>query len=329
MAKSENQKLKILYLYEMLLKDTDEDNGLTINDIIERLNKLDIQAERKSLYRDIEALNEFGLSIDTKRIDNKTFYYVADRDFELPEVKLLIDVVQGSKFITKKKSETLIKKIEGLASKSQAKTLSRQVFVSNRIKAMNESIYYVVDDLHHAINTNRMISFKYFRWNSEGEKELRHDGKTYIMSPWALSWDDEKYYLIAYDSEEKIIRHFRVDKMQNLKVLDEEREGRENFQNFDMGLYQTSTFGMYGGEEATVTLLCSNDTSDPVIDRFGKDIFISKAGADKFRVSVKVKLSPVFYTWVMNFSGNVVIESPKKAVEGYLELAKKAINSVK
>ena len=225
-----------------------------------------------------------------------------------------------------KKSEALIRKIEGLASIYEAKKLARNVHVANRIKTMNESIYYTVDDIYSAINENRKISFLYFKWNEKGEKQFKRDGKIYKVSPWALTWDDENYYLVAFDAEAGIIKHYRVDKMLKMEVLDERREGAEHFKNFDMALYSKKTFGMYSGKDEHVTLRCRNQMADPIIDRFGQDVLMRPVtGEDCFDVTVKVAVSPLFLTWIMNFGGDIKIMAPEHVATQQIELAKKII----
>ena len=272
MAKGVNQKQKILYLRQILLERTDEKHPISMAEILEALEAYGIQAERKSIYADIETLKNFGMDIIHRR-EQPSGYCVVSREFELPELKLLVDAVHGSKFIIRKKSEALIRKIEGLVSIYEAKKLARNVHVANRIKTMNESIYYTVDDIHSAINGDRQISFQHFKWNEKGEKQLKRDGKVYKVSPWALTWDDENYYLVAFDAEEGIIKHYRVDKMLKMEVLDERREGAEHFKNFDMALYSKKTFGMYSGKDEHVTLRGRNQMADPIIDRFGQTDF--------------------------------------------------------
>ncbi len=325
MAKRSNQKLKILYLMQILLQYTDQNHGLSINEIIEKLSAFGIEAERKSLYDDLELLRIYGLDIEKNRTASVK-YYIASRDFELPELKLLVDAVQSSKFITRRKSNELIKKLESFASVYEAGVLNRQVFVANRIKTMNESIYYSVDYIHNAISENRQISFKYFDWNIKKEKQLRKNGQPYVVSPWALTWDDENYYLIAFDDSAKKIKHYRVDKMLELSVLDEKRLGGDCFNNFDMAVYSKQTFGMYGGEETSVKLRCKNGIAGRVIDRFGSDIIMIPDGDEYFTVTVKVAISPLFYTWIMNFGEDIKIISPESAVDGIVKTALDALN---
>ena len=248
-------------------------------------------------------------------------YHVISREFELPELKLLVDAVQSSRFITHKKSNELIKKIEGFASRYEAQELQRQVFVANRIKAMNESIYYAVDYIHDAINRDVKIAFQYFTWDEHKQKKLRHDGKIYRISPWALTWDDENYYMIGYDSDENKIKHYRVDKMTKIQPTEEKRDGAEFFADFDMALYSKQTFGMYGGREETVTLRCENKLANVMIDKFGFDTAFSNITDTHFDMRVKVFVSPVFLTWIMNFGADVTILSPESVKDELTALA--------
>ena len=315
MPRSSFQKLKIIYIMEYLLKNSDEDHAVTTSQIIAYLKSHDITAERKTIYSDIDALRDFGLDIIQVSEGNNHGYYVARRDFELPELKLLVDSVQSSKFITHKKTLSLIKKIEKLASIHSAQLLNRQVFVKNRIKTMNESIYYTVDAIHNAIAQNKKIRFQYFQWNVKKEMELRHGGAYYHISPWGLSWDDENYYLIGYDSDAEQIRHYRVDKMLRIQMSKEDREGREHFKKLDMADYARKSFGMFRGEEQQVKLLVNNRMAGVIIDRFGKEVMMIPADADHFRVSVEVHVSPQFLSWIISLGDDVKIIGPEDVVE--------------
>ena len=325
MAKSSNQKLKLLCLMKIMLEKTDEDHGLTTAQIIESLAAYDVSAERKSVYDDIEALRCFGVDIIQTRNGRNTDYRVVSRDFEMPELKLLVDAVQSSKFITRKKSDELIKKIESFASVHEARQLHRQVFVANRIKTMNESIYLTVDKIHSAITLNRKICFQYFEWSPKKEKILRHDGAVYCVSPWALTWDDENYYLIAFDGASGKIKHYRVDKMLNISVAEAEREGREFFDDFDMAVYSKKTFGMFGGREETVHLRCKNKMANIIVDRFGTDTIMTVTDSEHFEITVRVAVSPVFFTWLMNFGSDIKIISPQSVIEDFKALAKECL----
>lgn len=254
---------------------------------------------------------------------------MGNRQFELAELKLLVDSVQSAKFITAKKSNDLIKKIEGLASKYEASQLQRQVYVSNRIKAMNESIYYNVDKIYEAIGTNSKITFHYFQWDVHKKMVLRRDGALYEVSPWALSWDDENYYLIAYDSSEAKIKHFRVDKMLHIDVKNESREGRDSFKEFDMAVYANKTFGMFGGEEKRVKLACENSYAGVMIDRFGKDIFLTSMDDSHFTVNVNVAVSRQFLAWVFALGEGVKILEPESVVSQMKDEAERLMRQYK
>ena len=308
------QKLKLLYLIKIFTEDTDDQHALTLPQIAEKLDAYGVSAERKTLYQDFELLRDFGFDIIGQQARRNFYYHMGNRRFELPELKLLVDSVQSAKFITDKKSNTLIKKLEGMVSKYEARKLQRQVIISGRIKAMNESIYYNVDKLHEAIGTDRQIRFKYFRWNIKKEMELRKDGAWYQVSPWALMWDDENYYLVGYDAEDGKIKHYRVDKMWRISVADRKREGKEQFKAFNMPRYTKSLFGMFGGEEVKVTLEAENGMVGILLDRFGKDIPVKPVDADHFRTSVVVAVSSQFLGWIMALGDGVKIIGPDKVV---------------
>ncbi len=314
MPRGANQKIKTLYLMRILLERTDENHGLTAEELIAALRDMDVDAERKALYDDIETLRVFGLDIETRR-GKHTTYHVVSREFELPELKLLVDAVQSSKFITQKKSSELIKKLSNFASRQEAQQLRRNVVVHNRIKTMNESIYYFVDAIHEAIGKNVKITFQYYTWNEQKEKVLRHDGRLYEISPWALTWDDENYYLIGFDSSAGTIKHFRVDKMQKIQLTAAKRDGEAHFKDFDLGAYSKKTFGMYGGQEETVTLRCKNHLAAIMIDRFGQDIVFRKVDEEHFEFHIKVQTSPLFYAWVLNFGDEIKITAPLSVQE--------------
>ena len=328
MARSANQKIKILYLMRILLERTDDDHGLTLEEISNALLECGVEAERKTLYDDLEVLRVFGLDIE-KRKDKTVRYHVVSREFELPELKLLVDAVQSSKFITHKKSNELIKKIESFTSRYEASQLQRQVFVSNRIKTMNESIYYTVDYIHDAINNNVKVSFQYFSWNVKKEKALRHNGDRFVISPWALTWDDENYYMIGYDHISGLVKHYRVDKMLNIQLTDEKRDGAELFKNFDMAVYSKETFGMYGGKEQTVTLRCNNRIAGVIIDRFGTNLPFSNVTNTHFEIRIKVHTSPLFYSWLMSFGADVTILGPGEVIDDYVTLASAGLDQYK
>ena len=315
MARSSYQKLKPLYIMNYLLHNTDEDHPVTVNQIISYLDSQGISAERKSIYSDIEALQYFGLDIVQSGSGRSCGYYIAHRTFELPELKLLVDSVQSSKFITHKKTAALIKKIETLASIHEAQLLNRQVFVKNRIKTMNESIYYNVDEIHNGISKNKKIRFLYFEYNVQKERQYRRNGAYYVVSPFALTWDDENYYMVAYDSDAAMIKHYRVDKMEKISILEEDRDGLEAYQALDMAIYVRKTFGMFTGKEEHVVLRFENHLVGAVLDRLGRDVFIVPDGPDHFTVRTDVIVSPQFFAWVTGFGTSAQVIGPGHVVE--------------
>lgn len=318
MAKSSNQKLKLLYLIKILSEKTDENHCLSAQRLIDELAKYDIKAERKSIYDDINCLNYFGFDILNIKSRTEGGYYLASREFELPELKLLVDAVQSSRFITAKKSKELIAKIEKMTSPYEAKKLQRQVLVAGRIKTENESIYYNVDKIHNAIQDNTQISFVYLNWNVKKELKPRKDGQLYRISPLALTWKDENYYLIAFDDEEAKIKHFRVDKMSHISQLKNKvRQGLEEFSKIDVAAYTNTTFGMFGGEETAVTLKLPNEMAGIILDRFGKEITIRQVEDGKISVRINVAVSNQFYGWLTGLGNGIMILGPEQVKNDY------------
>ena len=324
MAKSSNQKTKLLHLYQILLRQTDEDHPITVAQIIQELGKYGIKAERKSIYDDLESLRQFGLDVQCRK--GKTAgWFVGERDFQLPELKLLMDAVQSSRFITQKKSDTLIRKLEGLASVHQARQLQRQVYVSGRIKLMNESIYYNVDKLHTAVSGQRAITFKYFDYDLERKKVFRREGRRYTVSPYGLIWNNENYYLVAFDHANREMRHYRVDKMTEIVVTSLDREGRDQYPDFQLASYGEKHFGMYRGQEMTVTLRGRRSMAGVVWDRFGQDVILVPDGEEHFTVTLPVVVSPQFFGWLFGLDGGLTITAPRAAAEAYRRKLEEAL----
>ena len=327
MSKSSNQKTKLLHLARMLLRQTDEDHPLTVPQIIERLARQDIKAERKSIYDDLEALRLFGLDIQSRK-GKVPGWFVGEREFELPEVKLLMDAVQSSRFITQKKSDALIRKLEGLASLHQAGQLQRQVYVSGRIKVMNESIYYNVDKLHCAIAGQKAITFKYFDYDIARQKVFRQEGRRYMTSPYGLIWNSENYYLVAFDHTHREMRHYRVDKMTEIVITSLDREGQDQYPAFQLAEYGQKHFGMYRGPEMRVTLRGRRDKASLVWDRFGQDVILVPDGEEHFTVTLPVVISPQFFGWLLGLDGSVTLVGPKAAVSAYRRRLAATLNAV-
>lgn len=316
MAKSEGQKLKLLYILKMLEDSSDADHPLSTQEIIERLDAQGIHSERKSIYSDMDALREFGYDIAQLHSRQGGGYYLASREFELPELKLLVDAVQSSRFITTKKSRELIHKLEARSSRYDAGKLQRQVYVAGRVKTENESIYNSIDSIHRAIQENRQIGFLYLDWNLKKKMEPRENGEKQV-SPWALVWREENYYLAAYDRTDGIMKHYRVDKMGQVKVLDRAREGMEQFAGMDLAAYTNRTFGMFAGEEETVTLQFPNRLVGVVLDRFGREVDLRPMEDGTFRIRARVAVSGQFFGWLAGIGREARIAAPAAVRERY------------
>ena len=316
MAKSSNQKTKLLRLSQLLLRQTDEDHPMPVAQIIEELGKYDIKAERKSIYDDLEVLRQLGMDVQCRK-GRAPGWFIGEREFQLPEVKLLMDAVQSSRFLTQKKSDALLSKLESLASVHQARQLQRQVYVSGRIKVMNESIYYNVDKIHTALGRQRAITFKYFDYDIHREKIYHRDGRRYTVSPYGLIWNNENYYLVAFDHLNREMRHYRVDKMTDIVVTSLDREGRELYPNFQIAQYGQKHFGMYSGREVTVTLRGRRSMAGVVWDRFGQEVILVPDGEDHFTVTLPVVMSPQFFGWIFGLDGGLVLTAPPSAVTEY------------
>lgn len=323
MSKSFGQKQKLLYLAQYLLRETDEDHPVTAKDLVAYLAAKGIAAERKSLYDDLEQLSVFGLDV-IHRPGRGGGYFIGERQFELSEVKLLVDAVQSSRFLTRKKSEELIAKLQQLAGRHEAASLAHHVFVSNRIKTMNESIYLNVDRIRLAIETDRKLRFHYFEWDVDAKRKLRRDGDFYVVSPYFLVWDDENYYLVALD-ETLRRRHYRVDKMLDLSLADGARDDSEELSRIDPAVYEKKLFGMMGGREERVTLSCDRTYLGVLYDRFGTDLVFRKAG-EQLQTSLSVQISPQFYSFIASFGGGIRILSPEWVREDYCKLLREALS---
>ena len=323
MAGPGGYRQRLLKLREILERRTDEDHPMSVPALVEALDREGIKAERKALYDDLAALEESGL--DLLHRDNGG-YYVAERGFQLSELKLLVDAVESSRFITRTKSDELIGKLAALASEHEAAGLKRNVHVSGRIKAMNETIYYNVDAISGAIAAGRQISFRYFNWrvNFDGGerfvKEYRRAGERYTVSPWALIWAEENYYLAAYTAGDAALRHYRVDKMENIRMERAHREGAALAEHLDAGTYSRSLFGMFGGEEETFRLRFANRLAGVVADRFGRDVFLVPDGEDHFIAHLSLTPSAQFYGWLVGLEGEAEILFPAAQREKFQKL---------
>ena len=326
MPKSPNQKLKLLYLMEILLQQTDERHPMTVPEMIAQLAQRGVSAERKSIYGDLEALRTFGLDIVQTK-SKTTGYYVGTRAFETPELKLLVDSVQSSKFITHKKTLALIKKIEGLASIYDAQLLQRQVYVHGRVKSMNESVYYNVDEISDAISRDRQIRFHYFEYTISKQRRYRKEGAFYVVSPLALMWDNENYYLLAWDAKAALRKHYRVDKMTEITATGVPRESNDETRSFDPAVYSQQVFGMFRGEQCRMKLRFENSLAGVVLDRFGRDRLLVPDGPDHFVFQADISVSPTFLGWLAGFGGRAEIVFPASAAEAYRDFLRRALSA--
>ena len=313
-VKTPNQRLKILYLYRIFLECTDEEHSITMSEIISKLELYGITAARKALYEDIEALKLYGLDIVSSKGVNAG-YRVVSREFELPELKLLADAVSSSRFLTEKKSRELLEKLEKLTSVYEAKQIQRQVFIADRVKAINERIYLNVDAIHRAIAEQKKISFRYFDYDISKKKRYREGIKT--CSPYALTWSDERYYLVAHYEKYNNIANFRVDRMESVEILEEEAEKYPA--DFKLSEYLKSTFSMFSGEAEEVRLRFEKSLVNSVIDRYGKNITMITDGDEHFTVRVQVKTEhpEPFFGWLLQFGTNAEIVEPLSLREKY------------
>lgn len=313
-----NQKLKLHYLEKILREHTDEHHSLSIAEITERLASYGILVERKTLYSDLECLQLADMDIQiTKGRGNR--YALISREFEVPELKLLVDAVQSCRFITEKKSRLLIHKLEGLTSVHEARRMERQVFIYRRVKACNESVYYTIDALNSAIADCRKVRFHYFEYAPDKRRRLKNNGEFYVVSPHALCWDDEYYYLICSYPGHEGLTHFQVDKVLDIFPMEEPCEKPPG--DFDPAQYSRQTFGMFGGTECRATLRFENSLIGVAIDRFGGDILVRPDG-DWFVTYVNVTKSPTFYGWVFQLGDKAEIVAPDDLRQGMLEHVK-------
>ncbi len=328
MAKSPHQNQKLLRLQQIFLQETDEDHGLTMQELTDRLQSFGIAAERKSIYENIETLNQCGMDILRERQGKETRYYAASRTFDPAELQLLADAVASSRFITAKKSDQLVQKLAALASAHQGGALKRQVQVADRIKNMNETIFYLVDDLSRAIRENAAITFRYYDWVLEGralQKKPRHGGARYTVSPWKLLWEDEFYYLIAFDHATQTIRHYRVDRMGDLAQTDQKRLGEAAFKAIRMEGYTARLFGMFGGEPRRVTLTFPARYLGAMIDRFGKTFTPERVDEDALQIRVEVIPSRHFFGWLFALGEEVQLTAPEDLQTEFNEQLKRRL----
>lgn len=313
-----NNRYRIFLILKFLYEKSDEENPLTTKDIFEYLKKHDINIDRKTFNDDITFLSEvMGYDIICEK-GNKNIYFFGERLFELPELAMLIDAISSSQFISKKKSNIIINKLMTLASENQRKHLKRNIINTGKIKTDNNLIYYIVDLINTAINKNRKISFRYYDYNIDKEKIFKNNGEVYVLSPYTLYWNQDKYYLVGYSDKRDDIVSFRVDRMEVPTMLEDNI--REFPKDFSITDYGNKIFSMFPGEEKEVILRCKNELMKYIIDKFGEDVPIIKKENEEFLVKVCVGLSPTFYAWIFQFESGIKIVSPVDAINGFNEM---------
>ncbi|MBR2465343.1 MAG: WYL domain-containing protein [Clostridia bacterium] len=315
MAKSENQKLKLIRLLEILMRHTDDEHGMDMAQIISALSEFGISAERKSVYADMDCLSELGFEVLKMTDARPPKYALVGRYFESAELKMLVDAIEAAKFIPQSKCREIVKKLELFAGKKGARDLARRVYVDDRSE--NRSILYAVDAIHTAINASVLVTFKYFKYNVEKKKEYHKGGARYRVSPLSLVWNDENYYLIAFDEDERIVKNFRVDKMESVDLTEEPRSLAALECHIDPGSYTRKVFGMYGGREELVVLECKDSLAGVIIDRFGKNVFFERRDGS-FLVRLKITVSPNFFAWVSGFGKDMRIVAPTEVKDEFL-----------
>jgi len=315
-------KKRLLLILELLYRTTDEENPASTIDIVEYLDEKGFTIDRKTLKSDIALLLDMDYDIVTiKSSPNK--YFWGDRTFEIPELKMLIDAVSSSRFITKRKSDELIKKIASLAGEAQYDNMKRHIVATSRAKSDNKKIYYIVDAITDAINQKKKIQFKYTEYNADREKVFRHDGEVYTLSPYVLYWNEDYYYVVGYYDKRDMVAAFRVDRLHNPKVIEERAVPKPK--DFNVDDYANKIFKMFDGEDVMVELECENSLMKYIVDHYGLDIETKRTTEETFIAKVPATLSPTVYSWGFQFAGQMKIIGPEKAVEEFRDILKKQL----
>ena len=323
-----NAKLRPLYLAKILYERTDEDHYLTTMQLAQILEeKYGIPAHRQTIKTDIELLQQFGMDIQEVKSTQNRYNFIS-RQFEIAELKLLIDAVQSSKFISKERSEQMVSKIVTLAGQHKAEELKRNASVEGRVKSENRQDLLIVDAINEAINARKKIAFQYFAYNIRKQKKLRHDGERYIFSPYRLIWNGDYYYVVGYSEKHKGIGNFRVDRIVRCPIILDD-DAVQPPKDFDLNIYLNSMFRMYNGDRKQIELVCENNLMDAIIDKFGKDVKVLANDMKSFRAIVTTATGPVFYSWVFGFGGHVAIRAPEDVKEEYAHLVLEAAEAIK
>lgn len=320
------QKQKLLILQKILLTESDEYHKLSGNDLIKKLDLYGIKAERKTIYDDIATLIESGLDVVVEKLGHSNVYYIGSRIFQDEELLVLVDAVASSRFLTQKKSNELIKKLQSLTSRHSAQQLKRSIYVANRVKNYNEAIYYSVNAIHEAIHKNCQITFRYTEYDVNKRKRFKHGGDVYKVSPYYLIWESDCYYLVCYCTKHEEICRYRVDRMSDVNVTSSKRrELSISEEEFAKSL--RATYNMFGGKPETVTLEMKNNLVNVLIDRFGDSIHITPKTQDTFSVRLEVQISPTFWGWLFQFGDEAKVLSPEWVVNEANANLKKMLKS--
>lgn len=323
-----DSKLRVLYVAKILYEETDPDHPLTTTQILNKLqDKYGMPAHRTTIGGDVEILKKFGLGIDVYR-GSQVQYNLFDRTFDLAELKLLIDTVESSKFITKEKSDALVTKLGTLTSKNYSRDIKRNLYSEGRLKKENESIYLTIEAVNEAINLKRKISFQYFQYDVRKKRHLKNNGVPYKFSPYSLVWNGDYYYMVGYSDKHKSIGSYRIDRVYRRPVILEE-EIVPMPEDFDISKFSDGMFHMYNSERKTVQLVCANETMDAILDKFGMDVATYAYDMESFKVEVNVAVSHVFFSWVFGFGGKVRIVDPEKIKHEYTDMVNKVAEAIK
>lgn len=331
MAARRGQKIKLLYIIKILTELTDEDHPLSATEICEKLSAYDITAERKAIYDDIECLISFGYDIISTRVP-KNGYFLASRDFELPEIYLLGDAVRTAKFISEKKTRELTSKLDGMLSRYQSKKSINGIYIDNSSKTRNEEIFYNIDSINTAISEGKKISFKYGK-RVLNNRQITTEYKTRTVSPYAMTWQDDHYYLICNYQKYDNLMNLRIDRIKSVQILDEQSrhfsEVSDYKDTFDVADYTKKLFGMFGGDMQQVKLRCSNKILEQVADRFGENIFITNVTDTHFDFTVKAAVSDGLVTWIMNYGSDIEVITPAELRNKIADRAEKVLEVYK
>lgn len=330
MPNKSNQKLKLLYILQNLLKNSDENNPIDAESIILDLQNKGIEAERKSIYKDISVLQDYGYDILKTRTP-KCGYFIASRDFEIAEVRLLCDAIQAANFISQKKTKQLLEKIYSLVSVSQSEKIKNQVYVDNRPKCTNESLYYTIDKLDRAIQNNKQVKIVYRKRIISDTNKAEYEERTHYLSPYALIWSSDHYYLVGNNRNYSNLMVTRIDRIKSVEILED--SPRISFSDvspykdrFDSADYSNKHFNMFSGDPQEIELVCHNSLIDDILDKFGDSVNIKKYGDEKFKIIINAAVSDGLVSWVMQYGGRIEVKKPdslKKMIVDRVEEIKK------